>query len=83
MSRFVTIWRTRAGSARAKRSAGAISTSSRWSRASKRGRISVGDLAHGLGDRDRPALDLELAGLDAGDVEQVVDEVDEPLGGRR
>ena len=38
------------------------------------------DLRDGLAQVDAARVDLELAGLDAGDVEQVVDELGEPVG---
>ena len=41
------------------------------------------DLMHGLADVDRAAVDLDVVGLDPGDVEQVVDELDEPVGRAR
>ena len=40
----------------------------------------LGDLADRLADVDRAAVDLDVVGLDARDVEQVVDELDEPVG---
>ncbi len=41
----------------------------------------LGNFAHGLADVDRPTVDLDMVGLDPRYVEQIVDEVDQPVGG--
>ena len=41
----------------------------------------LGNLPDGLADVDRARVDLDVVGLETGDVEQVVDEIDEPVGG--
>ena len=38
------------------------------------------DLADGLADVDRTAVDLDAVGLDPRHVEQIVDQIDEPIG---
>ena len=80
VSRLVTIWRSRAGSASARRQRRAVARRRAPAPCPRSAaRISVGHLAHGLDDVDRTPVDLELTRLDARDVEQVVDEVDEPV----
>ena len=82
VSRLVRIWRTRAGSASASgRSAGHVELEPLGLLVDPRAH-QRGDLADGVGHVGRPAVDLDAAGLDARDVEQVVDQVDEPVGGQ-
>src|SRR6185312_6980132 len=40
----------------------------------------LGDLGDGFADIDRAPVDLDVIGFDPRDVEQVVDQVDEPVG---
>ena len=74
------IWRTRAGSASAGGRGSAICTSRRWCFSSTRGAMSAATSSTVGAQVAAARRDLELAGLDARDVEEVVDEVDEPVG---
>ena len=84
MSRFVRIWRTRAGSASA---GGSVAAQLELellallvdARAHQRRRPRGRPRARSVG----AAVDLDAARLDARDVEQVVDEVDEAVGRQR
>ena len=81
MSRLATICRTRAESASASPERGRDVHAQLLVLLGDPRTHQLGDLADGLADVDRPALDLDVVGLDPRDVEQVVDEVDQPVGG--